>query len=108
MINLGKNLYLGESLKKPNKVIQKLIQGKKQMNIYVIAISGVTKQLEFYNSLYLQQRYYKKHAPYIIGVAGSYGEARDLVVRIVEECMQATGTCNLNEYLMRSWTEGEE
>ena len=94
-----KNLYVGESIKKPNRVKWKLRHGAGQFKVYVIALAGGDGQLEIYHSAFLKQPYYRNHPPYIIGIAGGYWEAVDLVVEMTESAMKETGSPDLKKYL---------
>lgn len=94
-----KNLYIGESVKRPGKVIWKLRHHAGQLNIYVVTTSEGRNQLEFYHCAFLRQKYYRKHAPYIIGIAGGREEALKIVEQITVECYETMRTANLKEYL---------
>ncbi len=94
-----KNLYVGESIKKPNKVKWKLRHNAGQFQVYVIALASGADQLEIYHCAFLQQKYYKKHPPYIIGIAGGYEEAVDLVVEMTKAALKKTGRPDLTKYL---------
>lgn len=94
-----KNLYIGDTIKKPEKIKKKLKRYAKLNNVYLIAYMAQNRQLEIYHSLMLQQYYYKENPPYIIGIAGSKDEAAQLICRIAEEAVQKTGQANLIEYL---------
>ena len=94
-----KNLYVGESIKKPNKVKRKLRRNAGQFQVYVIALAGGRDQLEIYHCAFLQQKYYRYHPTYIIGIAGGYEEAVDLVVKITEAALRETGRPDLKKYL---------
>ena len=50
-----KNLYIGDTVKKPGKIIKKLKQYKKLPDIYVLVCAEDNRQLEVYHSLMLQQ-----------------------------------------------------
>ena len=93
-----KALYIGDTVKDVNKVKKKLKRHQGTF-VYVIAIASGDDQLEIYHSGYLKQKYYRKHAPVIVGIASDYKEAVDLVVQITKECVEKTGGCNLKEYL---------
>ncbi len=95
-----KNLYVGDTVKKPEKVKWKLKHRAGQMNIFIIAVAEGSDQLEIYHCAFLQQKYYRKHPPYIIGIAVGHEEAVGIVEQITRECVEATGTCNLKEYLL--------
>ena len=57
-------------------------------------------QLEIYHCALLQQRYYRKNSPYIIGIANGYEEALELVRQIAEETYKQRGDCDLKRYLL--------
>ena len=93
-------LYVGESVNNPDKLIHKLKRHAKRVDAYVITLSkNPYDQLEIYEAKYLSQKYYKNNPPYIIGVAGDYEEAVDIVKQIAEETMAAQGNCLMKEYL---------
>lgn len=94
-----KNLYVGEGIKRPNKVKWKLRHNAGQFQIYVIALASGRDQLEIYHCAFLQQKYYKKHPPYIIGIAKKYEEALDIVVEITEAALAKHGYPDLKKYL---------
>lgn len=102
--NIGKmkfyrKLYTGESIKHPNKVKWKLRHDKIQPGIYVIALASGEDQLEIYHSAFLKQSYYKTNPPYIIGIAGGYEEAVDMVVKMTQNALEQTGSPDLKKYL---------
>lgn len=94
-----KNLYTGESIKNPNKVKWKLRSGAGQFHVYIIALAEGNDQLEIYHCAFLQQKYYRKNPPYIIGIAGSYEEAVELVVNITKAAVAESGYADLKKYL---------
>lgn len=91
--------YIGDSIKKPNKVIKKLRRGKKQLKVYLIVLAEGNGQLEIYHNIFLRQWYYKENPPLIIGIAGDHKEAVELVCRITEEALEKTGKADLKGYL---------
>lgn len=96
-----KKLYVGDTIKKPNQIKRKLKRYAKLPSVYVIALASGKDQLEIYNSLLLQQPYYKERETYIVGIAGSYKEAVSLVCRITEEAVSKNGTADLKNYLSK-------
>lgn len=93
-------LYIGESVKNPDKLIHKLQKHVKFLEAYVIILArNASDQLEIHKAGYLSQEYYRKNPPYVIGIAGSYDEAVSLVQKIAEEAFAAQGDCRLKEYL---------
>ncbi len=95
-----KYLYIGDTVTNPQKVKRKL-KRHAGVQAYVITIAFTADQLEIFHSAYLKQRYYRYHPPIIVGIASNHEEAVGLVVKITQECLDATGECNLKEYLMQ-------
>lgn len=103
-----KYLYIGDTVNDPAKVKRKLKRHVGQL-VYVICIAKGADQLEIFHSAYLKQKYYRLYPPVIVGIAASYDEAVELVVRITRECLDATGGCNLKEYLkMKAKKHGDK
>ena len=99
-----KNLYTGPSIRDPEEVKRKLMRGEGQFTIYVIALSPSipgpgSNQLEILHCVNLQQPYYKKYPPYIIGIAAGRTEAVELVQRLVQEAYDHTGSGDVRAYL---------
>ena len=94
-------LYLGDSIRNAGIVKWKLKHHSGQLRIFVIALSSGSDQLEIYHCAFLQQRYYKKHPPYIVGIAGGYEEALELVRRMTSDVYTRTGGCGLKEYFLK-------
>lgn len=94
-----KNLYLGDTITNPERIKRKLKLHKKMLSVYIIAYAKENRQLEIYNSLLLQQWYYKENPPYVIGIAGSEEEAYEIIRQMTEEAIQATGKPDLLAYL---------
>jgi len=95
-------LYLGESIKKKklDKIKKKLENKPLFSDVFLITVSrNDSDQLEIYAARQLAQNYYRKNPPYIVGIAGSWEEAVSLVEKMVKECLQARGDCELKEYL---------
>ncbi len=93
-----KNLYIGDTITKPNKIKWKLKRHAKQLRVFVILLASGD---ETCHSIVLEQPYYrnKENAPYVIGIAGNYEEAVTLVCRIVEEAVAQNGNADLKGYL---------
>lgn len=93
-----KYLYIGDTVTDPAKVKRKL-KRHAGVNVYVVTIASGNDQLEIYHSAYLKQRYYRYHPPVVVGLASGYEEAVQIILKITQECLDATGSCNLKEYL---------
>lgn len=95
-----KYLYIGDTVTDPAKVKWKL-KHHAGTHVYVVSIAAGADQLEIFHGAYLKQLYYRYHPPIIVGIASNYDEAVDIIIKITQECVDATGTCNLKEYLKR-------
>lgn len=95
-----KYLYIGDTVTDPAKVKWKL-KHHAGTQVYVVSIAAGADQLEIFHGAYLKQLYYRYHPPIIVGIASNYDEAVDIIIKITQECVDATGTCNLKEYLKR-------
>lgn len=93
-----KYLYIGDTVTNPAKAKRKL-KRHAGGNFYVITIAQGPDQLEIYHCAYLKQKYYRYHPPIIVGIASGYEEAVKVIMKITQECLDATGNCNLKEYL---------
>lgn len=94
-----KSLYVGDTIKDPEKIKRKLKRYAKLNNVYLITYMAENRQLEIYHCLMLRQYYYRENPPYIIGIAGSQEEAAQIICRIAEESVSKTGKADLVEYL---------
>ncbi len=106
-MELCEPLYLSPSLKKPKKLLKKLYKSKVPCFFYVLTLENGSDQLAIYPAYCLQQPFYRKHPPVVVGLAGDYEEAQALVIRIVEDSMAQTGECNLKDFL-RSRQQNED
>ena len=99
-----KNLYVGPSIKDPDKVKRNLMIGKGQFTIYVIALSPSkpgpgANQLEIMHCANLKQPYYKQYPPYILGITSGRIEAFELVRDMIQEAYAHTGSGDVRAYL---------
>ena len=93
-----KYLYVGETVEHVGILKQKL-KIHAMVRVYLVTLACGDDQLEIYSSMLPKQKYFRKHAPIIIGIASNYEEAVAIVQKIVEESLERTGTCDLKEYL---------
>ncbi len=98
-----KNLYIGDTVKKPKKAIKKLKGHKKQPKLYVIVHDREINRLAVFHSLMLSQWYYKENPPgCIVGLANGREEAFAMIERIAQEALCATGEVSLVDYLSQA------
>lgn len=99
-MKLYPHLYIGDSVKNPDKLIHKLKKHAKHLDAYVLTLSkNEHDQLEIYEAKRLLVKYYRENPPYIIGIAADYREAVSLVEKIAKEAYAAQGNLCLKEYL---------
>ena len=94
-------LYIGESIKHPNRVKWKLRVGAGQLHVHVIVIShNQSNQLECFHNALLKQKVFRRQKLLVVGIAGDYTEAFDLIRQITEECVRETGSGNIKAFLL--------
>lgn len=97
-----KNLYIGDTVKKPEKAIKKLKRHKKQPGLYVIVYDRDMERLAVFHSLMLSQWYYKENPPgCIVGLTNGREEAFDVIEQIAKEALEVMGEASLVAYLSR-------
>lgn len=93
-------LYLGETVKNARRIKWKLNHNAGVLGVYVIAFASNPKNLlDIIPSWELKQKAYPKADMKIIGLAGSYEEALELVRSIVEETYEHTEGVDIWNYL---------
>ncbi len=97
-----KNLYIGDTVKKPERAIKRLKRHKKQPKLYVIVYEREIGRLAVYHSLMLSQWYYRENPPgCIVGLTNGREEAFDVIERIAKEALETTGEASLVAYLSK-------
>lgn len=91
-------LYVGDTVRNLRKIKWKL-RHHAGVQAYVIVLAPSPDQLEIFHSAYLKQKYYRHHAPIVVGIATNHEEAVDIVVKMTQECVETLGNCNLKEFL---------
>ena len=96
------NLYFSEKLiKKKDKIIKKFEENKLQPNLFVVTLArGEQNQLEFFQTYFLQQRFFENVSFFVVGFADSYGAAVELVHQITKEAVAQRGDANIRQYLL--------
>jgi|GEM_PF-276050 len=100
MIKWAEKLYLSEDIKKKKKKIMRAVEkGNLTFEIYCITHATNTDNLfDIINVNELAFSYYTNREIYIIGLAGSKGQAKLLVRDMVEEIYSATGEFQVRDY----------
>ena len=100
-----KNLYLGESIKHPQITKWKLKVAAGQIHVHVIVISeNGDNQLECFHNALLKQKAYHRRNFLVVGIAGDYSEAVDIITKITRDCVAQTGNANLKQFLLNEIT----
>ena len=103
-----RNLYFSPNITNPEIVRWRLAHNAGSPAVYVIMLPQSDpgklpqpggNQLEICHCSMLHQPWYKKHPPYIVGIAEGRQQALLLVERIVREALEATGKPLIQEYL---------
>lgn len=97
-----KNLYVSESLRKrKEKILRKLKAGKGSLGCYIITLTkNPANQLEFFDSVLLQQKYERADSKFLVGIAGCYEEALQLVQKISEDTYEKRNDLNIREFIL--------
>ena len=94
-------LYVGESIKHPQRVKWKLRIAAGQLRVYLITISqNGDNQLECFHNGLLKQKLFDRQNLFVVGIAGSYKEALGLIENITKDCVEATKTANIKAFLL--------
>lgn len=96
------NLYLGESMdtRKVGRLKRMLKKNPVFANLYVIIpAANPADQLDILDARQLEQPHYNGIQLEIVGMASNHSEALGVIEKIVRECLEARGDCNLREYL---------
>lgn len=96
-----RNLYVGDSIAdKAKRIKWKINHNAGTVSVYVIAFaSNHENLLDIIPAWELMQKHYRKRNIKIIGLAKGYGEALELVRRIIDETYQNTGDVDVWSYL---------
>ena len=98
-------LYVGASVRHPEKVMRRLRKRSLMISAYVILLAAGEDLLEIYDARIFAQHFYRDQACVIVGIADNYEEAVELIVRITEESLAARGDCELKKYLLERMQE---
>lgn len=105
MLNWYDKLYIGNGLGyfRLKKMKSDLDAGRPVGGCYLVTLaSNPVDQLEIISSAYLLQKTLYARTPMVVGIAGSYDDAVQLVVQITEEAVQKLGRADLRAYLQES------
>ena len=98
-MRFNKNLYTSEGID-VERVKAKIGRNALQFSVYLLVLPrGEKNQLEIIDSKYLLQKNYPKEDLTVVGIAGSYANALELVEIISRKVYDSTGDLNIREYI---------
>lgn len=105
------DLYTGASIaNKKNKYILELMNETFTHSVHLITLAqGAQNHLEIFASSLLYQPIYNEKEIFIVGIAGKYQEAVEVVEKIVQDVLEQTKTTDIRRYIetkQRSFEEG--
>ncbi|MCR5402340.1 MAG: hypothetical protein K6E91_00760 [Butyrivibrio sp.] len=104
-----RELYWGDSVKHHLLVKWRLKHGRGQFSVFCITRAMIeSDQLDIIHCAFLKQPYYLKRPAYIYGIAASYDEAIELVVKISDEAAGFGYDGRLLDYLNLKGSEEVE
>lgn len=98
----SRQLYLDEYTSKHfNSFRKKFRNHNFPSGTYVIVLSKNSGRVEYFDCKSFKQKYYKETEDYplIIGMAQNADSAKNIVVQIIEECVDKTGNADVKIYL---------
>lgn len=99
MLKWCRDLRIGESVKKTDRIRRKLNHGKIVPGVYLITFSENPRNLlEIKPALTMIQQSAADICPEIIGLAGNKDEAVEMTVEIIQEVYDRTGDFRVEEY----------
>ena len=102
-------LYLSKDvIEKKDEILRKIEQNQWQLSKYVIALTkNEQNHLEIFDAVLFVQHGLPKDDLFVVGLAGSYIGAIDLVQQITEEVYAKTKDVDIRGYLLKSQQEYE-
>ena len=95
-----RNLYWGASVSYHGLVKWKLAHGAGQLSIFCITRAlNTADQLDIVHCAFLKQPFFLEHPACVYGIAGSYSEALDIILRISQEASMSGLDGRLLDYL---------
>ncbi len=94
-------IYIGESIRKEApRMVRAAKRGKVPKDCWLITFSDIPgSELEIVRSYFLRGELVIRPMPKIVGIAGTKGEAFDLLVEMTEDCFRARKDASLKAYL---------
>lgn len=101
MVRFAEDLYTSDSVMSRLSTIKwKMACGIGMINTFFITMSLSSEDLfDIYSASMFKQRSFRKSDLIIIGIASDMDEAKNLIVQMIDECIDATGSAlNARKY----------
>ena len=101
MLKWSDRMYVGSGMKKTalRKTVADLNAGRTVIGKYLVTLAvSRENQLEIVNTLNLIQKNVYARTPLVVGIASDYDDAVQLVVKITEDVVKATGDADIRRY----------
>ena len=94
-------VYVGDSIQKEaRRMVRAAKRGKVPKDCWLITFSDIPgSELEIVRSFFLRGELVIRPMPKIVGIAGTKGEAYDLLTEMAEDCFRARGDACLKAFL---------
>lgn len=100
MLRFLDNYYVGDEIKNPEKIIEKLESGKPVWGIYLLTLSGNRKNLmEILPASMLMQKSFREICPAIFGMAKGKENAIEMAAAMLGDMYRSTGGFAVEEYM---------
>jgi len=101
MLKWSDRMYVGSGMKKKalRKTVADLNAERPVFGKYLVTLAVSSQnQLEIVNTLNLMQKNVYARTPLVVGIASDYDDAVQLVVKITENVVKATGGADIRGY----------
>lgn len=78
-MKLSNNLFVGDGIKKPDRLIEKLNKGKIRKSFFIVVYDSNTQKVEILNSFLFLQKYYQNKALEIFGLFKTNDDALEYI-----------------------------
>lgn len=102
-MNWYRKLYFGKNAeKRKNRFVREIEAGTYRGNTWLITLAANPEnQLELFSVQELRFSYIRRNCPLVLGIASGYEEALEVLLRIVQEVLEATGGADIRGYFER-------
>ena len=95
------HVYIGESIRREApRMLRAAKRGKVPQDCWLITLAeNPGDELEIIHSYFMKLELVSRKLPKIVGIAGTRGEAFDLLLEMTKDCFRERGDACLKEYL---------